>query len=422
MKARLRVVSSDKVPDVRRVTIDPAVMRDTTSIVEDVKQNGIEAVRRHGMRLKDISPDDPLLIGRDEIIDTMRQTPTEDVALLERVAQRIRSFASSQLASLGDITVEIQGGLAGHCIEPVEIAGCYAPGGRFPLPSSVLMTAIPARVAGVKTVYLASPRPNRITMAAAAIANVDGILTVGGAQAIAAMAYGIDGIPPCDIIVGPGNEYVTCAKQLVSGYVAIDMLAGPSELVILADKTANPDIIAADLLAQAEHDSNAVPIVVTTGDKDLVEKINQGLQEQLATLPDSTTASMSISNNGLIVMAESDAEAVEVCNRIAPEHLELIVANPGEFRLHLKHYGAIFIGSHSAEVFGDYGVGPNHVLPTSGTARSMGGLSVFNFLRTRTWLKMDSGCNNIDLIEDCAKLARLEGLEAHARAAEKRLP
>lgn len=311
--------------------------------------------------------------------------------------------------------VEIPGGRAGHTVEPVECAGCYAPGGRFPLPSSVLMTVATAKAAGVARVWVASPRPTVVTAAAAAIAGADGLLAVGGAQAVAALAYGV-GVPACDCVVGPGNRWVTAAKRIVSGDVRIDMLAGPSELVVLADGTADAGMVAADLLAQAEHDDDAVPILVTT-DAGIVDRVEVELAAQLATLPTAGTARRAL-ENGMAVVVGSAEEGAAVCNRIAPEHLELIGPEAEAMRGNLRHYGALFIGASSAEVFGDYGAGPNHVLPTGGTARFSGGLSVLDFLRVRTWMRIDRAA--AALVRDSAALARIEGLEAHARAAERR--
>jgi phosphoribosyl-ATP pyrophosphohydrolase/phosphoribosyl-AMP cyclohydrolase/histidinol dehydrogenase len=248
------------------------------------------------------------------------------------------------------------------------------------------------------------------------------LLAVGGAQAVGAMTFGIGttapAIPRCDVIVGPGNRWATAAKKLVQGEVAIDMLAGPSELLIIADETADPAAVAADLLAQAEHDTDAVPTLVTTSES-LVARVNAELEKQLATLPTAATARAAL-NNGGVVLAASIDDAITIADRVAPEHLQVMTRDARAVAEKLSHYGAVFIGSRSAEIFGDYGVGPNHVLPTAGTARFSAGLSVFHFLRIRTWLEM----NAPDLaaaVRDAATLARLEGLEAHARAAEQRL-
>jgi phosphoribosyl-ATP pyrophosphohydrolase/phosphoribosyl-AMP cyclohydrolase/histidinol dehydrogenase len=319
---------------------------------------------------------------------------------------------------LTDGDVSVQGGRAGWRYFPVGRAGCYAPGGRFPLPSSVLMTAVTARTAGVKEVWVASPRPVDMTLAAAAVGGADALVAAGGAQAIAALAYGVEGIAACDVIVGPGNRYVTAAKQLVTGQVGIDMLAGPSELVILADASADPAIIAADLLAQAEHDPDAVPILVTA-ERGLVEEVNRELASQLEDLPTADIAVYALGNGGVYTASDLD-QAIGICNTLAPEHLELIVRDPDRAVDRLDRYGALFIGAGTAEVLGDYGAGPNHVLPTGGTARFAGPLSVQDFLVARSWLRMEPGPGLDALTRDAAALARVEGLEGHARSAEMR--
>ncbi|MBT8215575.1 MAG: histidinol dehydrogenase, partial [Acidimicrobiia bacterium] len=269
--------------------------------------------------------------------------------------------------------------------------------------------------AGVSEVWVASPRPAPITLAAAAVAGADGFLVAGGAHAIGALALGIGGPPRCDVIVGPGNAYVTAAKQLVYGRVGIDMLAGPSELVVLADATADPAVVAADLIAQAEHDPAALPVLVTA-DPGLAERVQRQVADQLAGLATADIAAPALEGGATIVVSDL-AAGIAACNAIAPEHLQLSVTDPAAARRELRHYGAVFQGEGSAEVFGDYGVGPNHVLPTGGTARFSGGLSVLTFLRMRTWLEIDP---TDEVLDDTAWLARQEGLEGHARASEQR--
>ena len=245
------------------------------------------------------------------------------------------------------------------------------------------------------------------------------MLAAGGAHAIAAMAFGAGPVPACDVIVGPGNRYVTAAKQLVGRRVAIDMLAGPSELVVFADHTANPAAIAADLLAQAEHDTDAVPILVAL-DPALADRVETELSRQLATLPTAAVVREALANGGVVNVASVE-EGIAACDALAPEHLELFLDGADRIAPRLAHFGALFIGGASAEVLGDYGAGPNHVLPTGGTARSKGGLSVYTFLRVRTWLRIDDGAAARPLLEDAAWFGRVEGLEGHARSAERRL-
>jgi phosphoribosyl-ATP pyrophosphohydrolase/phosphoribosyl-AMP cyclohydrolase/histidinol dehydrogenase len=414
----LRIATPDELPQARRGAVDRETLDLARLIVDDVREHGEAALRRHAERLGDIGPGDPLVIPAGRLNEALAALDPGSRAVLERTADRIRIFAAAQLASLGETETPLPGGWAGQVVAPVERAGCYAPGGRFPLPSSVLMTAVTARVAGVTEVWVASPRPAPVTLAAAALAGADGLLAAGGAQAIAALAYGAGPIPRCDMVAGPGNRFVTAAKQLVAGYVGIDMLAGPSELVVLADGTADPSWIAADLLAQAEHDPDALPILVTT-DRALAGSVNAELERQITDLPTARTARAALAN-GLAVLAPDIESAIGICDRLAPEHLELHTRDAAEIAPRFSHYGAIFIGARAAEVLGDYGAGPNHTLPTGGTARYKGGLSVFDFLRVRTWLRIDDSGQAAVLIEDAGRMAEIEGLVAHARAARLR--
>jgi histidinol dehydrogenase len=324
---------------------------------------------------------------------------------LTNVHRRIQAFALAQRQAIVDVQVDIPGGVAGHSVAPCQVAGCYAPGGRYPLPSSVLMTAVTARAAGCPTVVLASPKPTAITLAAAHLAGVDYFLAVGGAAAIAALAYGVvedeqdNGtttsttgnpllLPRCDVICGPGNQWVTAAKSLVNGHCGIDMLAGPSEVLVIADETANAQIVAADLLAQAEHDVVARAIVLCTS-SDLLDQIDEQVAFQLSRLPEPN---------------QSTARA----------------ALTQSFAVHCENGMEQCIALSDAEVLGDYGAGPNHTLPTGGTGRYTGGLSVFNFLRIRTYMRIDDTARCQDMVDDTIVMARLEGLEGHARAAETR--
>lgn len=388
-------------------------------IVEDVRLRGEAALREYAERFAEIGPGEALFLDRSVLDRALDRLPVDDRDRLERVAERIRMFAEAQGRALTEVTVPVPGGTAGHWIAPLERAGCYAPGGRYPLPSSVLMTAVTARTAGVKEIWVASPKPGPMTLAAAAIAGADGVLAAGGAHAIAALAFGAGPLSPCDVIVGPGNRYVTAAKQLVAGRVAIDMLAGPSELLVFADGTASPAVVAADLLAQAEHDPDALPVLVAL-DATLPDRVDAELVRQLADLPTRDVARAALLNGGAIVVANVE-DGIAACDAIAPEHLELLLANASQVAPRLAHYGGLFIGAGSAEVLGDYGAGPNHVLPTAGTARSKGGLSVYTFLRVRTWLRIDDHAAARPLVEDAAWFGRVEGLEAHARSAERRL-
>lgn len=411
----LRIVTPDSVDDAVREPVDQEAAAVAAKIVGDVRRRGEAAVLDYARLFGDLEPGAPIYLGRDDMEAAARRVPAADRELLERAASRIEAFAGAQRRAMEDVSVPIPGGRAGHTVCAIRRAGCYAPGGRFPLPSSVLMTAVTARAAGVGEVWVASPRPTDITLCAARIAGADGVLGVGGAQAIAALTFGLGPVPPCDAVVGPGNRYVTAAKQAVAGRVAIDMLAGPSELVVLADGSANPGIVAADLLAQAEHDPEAAPILVTA-DADLVWRVNASLDEQIRSLPTADIARAAF-DNGFAVVVSSVEEGVEVCDRIAPEHLEVLVEDAEGVAENCSNYGGIFIGEGAAEVLGDYGAGPNHTLPTGGTARSFGGLSVYSFLRIRTWMAVDDPSASAPLLSDAERLAGIEGLEAHARAA-----
>lgn len=417
----LRVVSPDDVKQMHFDPVDPLAREQAAVLVQQVKEKKLEGLIEAAVNLKDI-PDRnaKLFYSKEDLALAFKELDTEAQNTLQRTAARIKSFADAQRASIQEITVDIPGGKAGHYIAPVAVAGCYAPGGRYPLPSSVLMTAVTARSAGVPSVWVASPRPALATLAAAHVAGADGLLAAGGAHAIAAMAYGIEGhLPSADVIVGPGNKWVTAAKSLVSGICGIDMLAGPSEVLIIADDSCDADVVAADLLAQAEHDTEARPILVCTSSA-IVERVNASLVRLLTILPTAPTATQAV-EKGFACVCPDIQSAVVVSNTIGPEHLEIHTKGPEAVAAMCTNYGAVFIGTISAEVLGDYGAGPNHVLPTSGTSRYTGGLSVFTYLRIRTWMNITAKEEAQQLVKDCVALARIEGLEGHARAAEARL-
>ncbi len=411
----MRLHRIDRLPGTRRRPVEPDVLTEAARIVEDVRNRGDTALREHGERLGDIEPGQRLVVERDDLERAAEGLPEPERAVLDRVAGRIRRFAGEQRDALTDIDVAVTGGRAGHRWIPVASAGAYAPGGRHPLPSSVLMTVIPARVAGVRTVWVASPRPTPVTMAAAAVAGADGLLALGGAQAIAALAFGTVS-PACYLIVGPGNKWVTAAKKHLYGEVGIDGLAGASEILVIADDGADPELVAADLLAQAEHDPEALPALITTSAA-LADAVDDAVERQLVDLPTSATAIGAL-DSGMTMIVASLAEAAETADAFAPEHLALHVADPDRLAAELHDYGSLFIGGQSAEAFADYGVGPNHVLPTGGGARFQSGLSVLTFLRSPTWSRLD---DPDAIADDTVLLARLEGLEAHARAAGMRV-
>ena len=398
-------------------TLDADTLATARTIVDDVRRHGSAAVRQHAERFGELAAGAALWFDRPQLQAAFASLPLAQRELLRSTAAAIERFARAQRDAIREFDLPVPGGRACQRLAPVARAGCYAPGGRSSLPSSLLMTAVTARAAGVPTVLAASPKPGPLLLAAAHIANVDAVLAVGGAHAIAALAYGIDGGEPCAVIAGPGNRFVAAAKQLVHGQCGVDLPAGPSELVVLADDTADPALVAADLLAQAEHDADARAWLVTWK-PGLAAAVRRELAIQLATLPTAATARLALAASGAVTCTDL-AGAIAWCDRLAPEHLQLVLADSAAVAPRLAHYGALFLGRHGAEVFGDYGIGPNHVLPTAGAARFCGGLSVLQFLRVRTWLQLD----RIDpaVAAAAAQFAALEGLPGHAAAAERRL-
>ena len=404
----------------RRTAADPEIERRAAEIVDRVRAGGEAALRRYAEQFDGLAPEARLAYDRAALEEALSAAPGEARQRLERVAGRVRRFAEAQMGCVAPLRTPVPGGEAGHELAPVEAAGCYAPGGRYPLPSSAMMTVIPARVAGVEAVWLASPNPAPVMLWAAAVAGADGLLAAGGAHGVAALALGIGDVPPADIVVGPGSPWVTAAKRHLAGRVAVDLPAGPSELLVVADESSDPRLVAADLLAQAEHDELARPWLLTT-DASLIERVEAELERQLADLPTAATARAALAGGGGLLCHDED-EVVSLADALAPEHLQLSVADPDRLAGRLRHYGALFLGHATAEVFGDYGAGPNHTLPTGGAARYSGGLSVLDFLRLRTWMRGAEGGADPRLIDDTVWLARQEGLEAHARAAERRRP
>lgn len=389
------------------------------AIIKEVRQRGDEAVREFTLRFDGVRLD-KLRVDKEEIRDAFRLVPDQLVATIQRCVERLRLFCQRQLASYQDFDVEIEPGLfIGQRVVPIERVGVYAPGGRFPLVSSVYMGVVPARVAGVKEVVVCSPPSHKgsvhpAVLVAAELAGADEVYRIGGVQAIAALAYGTGSVRPVYKIVGPGNAFVTAAKREVYGEVGIDFVAGPSEVLIIADEEANAELVAADLLAQAEHDPDASALLVTTSAA-LAERVRAEVMRQLATLPTAPVARLSIERHGLIVVVNSPKEAVAIASARAPEHLELQVADPAPFLASLRNYGSLFVGERAAEALGDYSSGLNHILPTSGAARYTGGLSVRDFLKVQTVLKVEEGASGM-VADDAVRLAETEGLVAHARS------
>jgi histidinol dehydrogenase len=395
---------------------DPAHENSTRGIVEDVRKNGDRALFKYSRRFDRVSlTSKTVKVSEKEFQDARKAVPKKLMADLHVAGRRIRDFHRIKLPS-ENIYRDTLGNELGWVIRPIERAGLYVPGGKAAYPSTVLMTAIPAKVAGVSELILVTPSPlgevNPAVLAAAEIAGVDAVYKVGGAQAVAALAYGTESIPKVDKIVGPGNIYVTIAKKLVFGAVDIDMIAGPSEVLIVADGSAPPQWVAADLLAQAEHDEMAVPMVVTDS-KAYAKEIDKEVTRQLRKLDRKAIAGESVKKNGRIFVTPDMERAISIANALAPEHLELCMRNPKSVLKKIKHAGAIFLGSMSTEAFGDYIAGPSHVLPTGGAARFSSPLSVYDFLRMPSVISISK--KGFDSLSGSVmNLAYGEELQAHA--------
>ncbi|MDP6648087.1 MAG: histidinol dehydrogenase [Candidatus Woesearchaeota archaeon] len=386
-------------------------------ILQDVKKNGDKAVLKYTEKF-DKQKLKNLELSKEQIKAAYERVDKKTLFLLKKAAENIRFFAEKQLEQFKNFETEKNSMILGQKVIPLRRVGCYVPGGRYPLPSSALMSVIPAKVAGVKEVIVCSPKITPVTIVAADIAGADRIFCIGGIQAIGAMAYGTESVPQVDKIVGPGNKYVTAAKKEVYGIVGIDFIAGPSEVLIIADETGNPEFIAADLLAQAEHDPNARADLITTS-KELAKNVNEQIKIQLAKLKTKEVAELAL-KNGRIVIADNLDVAVSTANRRAPEHLEIQMKNPEEIIEKLCNYGSLFIGENTAEVFGDYCSGTNHVLPTNGAARYTGGLSVKDFVKIVTFQRF-KGKIPKEMIQVASGLAEIEGLDAHRNAVDIRL-
>ena len=418
----MRIVDALPPPETGAGSADPAVVAE---ILRDVQQRGDAALhdwtRKFDRRELEALTVPPQLLRR-----AFAELDAADRQALEHAARNIRAYAEAQLRSIQPFSLEIEPGVfAAQRIVPVDRAACYVPGGRYPLPSTVLMTVLPAVVAGVREVIVLSPPgpdgwPNRAILAAAHLAGATAVHPVGGVQAIGAAAHGTHSIAACDLIVGPGNAWVTEAKRQVFGRVGIDALAGPSEVLVLLDRTADLAKVAADLLAQAEHDPDAHALAVTD-ERSVAEALCAEVQRQLATLPTKAVAAEAIARHGLVAVVRDRAAMVAAANARAPEHLEICTQQPEELAEKCTSYGGLFIGGEAAEVFGDYCVGPSHVLPTVGAGRYTGGLSVHTFLKVLSAQSARPGSVR-GLARTAAHLARMEGLEGHARAAEQRLP
>ena len=403
---------------------DDGIERTVIAILADVKARGDAAVVEYTNKLDRLSVKGmaDLELSRAEMQQALDGLPADRRAALEAAAGRIRAYHERQKMDGWSYT-EADGTLLGQMITPLDRVGLYVPGGKAAYPSSVLMNAIPAKVAGVKELVMVVPTPdgerNALVLAAACLAGVDRVFTIGGAQAVGALAYGTESIPQVDKIVGPGNAYVACAKRRVFGIVGIDMVAGPSEILVVADGSSDPDWVAMDLFSQAEHDELAQSILICP-DAAFIDRVQASIEKLLPTMPRQAVIRQSLTDRGALIQVRDLEEACAIANRVAPEHLELALADPDPWVAKIHHAGAIFIGHYTSESLGDYCAGPNHVLPTSGSARFSSPLGVYDFQKRTSLIKVSrAGAQTLGRI--ASTLAHGEGLPAHAKSAEFRL-
>lgn len=403
---------------------DDAVFTAVKDIIHGVRHRGDEAVIEYTNRFDrmSVASMSELEIPMSRVMAALDTIPEEQRQALEASAQRIKNYHQRQKQESWSYT-ESDGTMLGQQVTPLDRVGLYVPGGKAAYPSSVLMNAIPAKVAGVEELIMVVPTPdgvvNDLVLAAAAVSDVDRVFAIGGAQAVAALAYGTETVPKVDKIVGPGNIYVATAKGMVFGAVGIDMIAGPSEILVVCDGQTDPDWIAMDLFSQAEHDEDAQSILVSP-DREFLDKVAASIAKLLPTMERKDIISTSLNDRGALIHVKDIQQAMEVTNYIAPEHLELSVEDPHSLLPEIKHAGAIFMGRYTAEALGDYCAGPNHVLPTSRTARFSSPLGVYDFQK-RSSLIMCSADGASELGKTASVFARGEGLTAHARSAEFRI-
>ncbi len=393
-----------------------------SDIIDNVRKNGDKALKEYSLKF-DKAVVENLEVTKEEIEEAYESEDKDFISTLKKARDNIHHFHSHQVRN-NFIINDKDGVILGQKITPIEKVGLYVPGGTARYPSSVLMNAVPAKIAGVKEIVMVTPpdETGKIPapiLAAAKVAGVDRIFKTGGAQAVAALAYGTETVTKVDKVVGPGNVFVATAKRMLYGIVDIDMIAGPSEILVLADGTCNPEFVAADLLSQAEHDKLASAVLITDSEE-LAYKVSEELEKQIPELPRCEIARTSIDTNGKIIIADNMKQAVEISNEIAPEHLEVCVENPFEFLNLITNAGSIFLGKNVPESLGDYFAGPNHTLPTSGTARFSSPLSVDDFIKKSSFIYFSEEALN-EVGEDVVRFAEKEGLQAHGRAVSKRL-
>ena len=406
------------IADVLKREVSKSGVEDIVSdIIKNVRENGDDALKEYSRKF-DKAELDSLEVSDEEIEEAFTAVDEKFIAIIKKAKENIENFHKHQVRN--DFVVNSENGIIlGQRVIPIEKVGLYVPGGTAPLPSTVLMTAVPAMIAGVSEIVMTTPpnaqgKVNPVILAAAKIAGVARIFKVGGAQAVAALAYGTQSIPAVDKIVGPGNAFVAEAKKQVFGKVGIDMIAGPSDICVVADGTCNARIVAADMLSQAEHDKLATAVLITDS-RELALAVSEEIEKQLSVLPREEIARTSIDNNGKIYIAESIEKAIEIANEVAPEHLEICVDNPFDYLGKVKNAGSVFLGKNCPEPLGDYYAGPNHTLPTNGTARFSSPLSVDDFVKKTAFTYYTEDALN-RVCDDIAYFAEQEQLSAHARS------
>lgn len=412
----MKIYKYNDIPEEFFSNIEFETIESVNEIIEDVKRSGDGALIKYSRKFGD-GMLDLLEVSKDEIKNAYKNVDKKTIDAIKTAIKNVQIFAQKQLDCIRNLDTECDGIKLGHRIIPIKKAGCYIPGGNYPLPSTAIMTIVPAKTAGVETVIACSPKIKDVTIVACDLAGADKIYRVGGVQAIAAMAYGTESVHRVDKIVGPGNKFVTAAKKQIYGDCGIDFLAGPSEVLIVADETADAKFVAADMLAQCEHDKDARAYLVCFS-SDFAKQVDKYAKEMLKTLETSKIAKLSYEKSFAVVV-DNLKQAVNISERRAPEHLELCIKNAQETMAMFTNYGSLFIGNYSAEVFGDYCAGTNHTLPTNMVARYSGGLSVFDFIKIQTYQYVDK-MSAKNLAKTASIIAENEGLYAHKNAADIR--
>lgn len=412
----MQIIKYDNIKDDFFAKIEFEAISSVEEITKDVRKNGDEALKKYSKQF-DNQDLETFLLSAEEIKNAYTKVDAETIRAIKKSIQNVKKFSEKQLKSLKPLKTKIDCNELGHNIVPLDSVGCYIPGGNYPLLSSAVMTITPAKVAGVKEIIACSPKIKPETIVACDLTGANKIYNLGGVQAISAMAYGTQSVPKVNKIVGPGNKYVTAAKKYVYGEVGIDFLAGPSEVMIIADETANPEFVSADMLAQCEHDTDARAFLICTS-VNFANKVKECAQKQLEMLSTREIAAQSFEKSFAIIV-NSIEQAIELANKKAPEHLEICFKRAQKAIDKFTNYGSLFIGNYSAEVYGDYCSGTNHVLPTNEVSKYSGGLSVFDFIKIQTY-QIISKKGNCKISNFASQLAQKEGLQAHKLAADIR--